>query len=625
MKKAAEKSAVRWSCVVLAALFFFLASGVLTLRQMQKTYGCAVSDTAQQKALVSGLFDESVHELAQSIRPYFESAGKVRVECPTQFRPEKTNLRFRVQDADGNVILNTISDEDADFKEIKIVDVEFSAASEDSLLRSESVAIECELCANMRADDVYRRALTLVRMGAMLEDVFWAIGVLLSGVAALFAVLALRGALREAKRPRNGERLFNALPPDLYFCCILPALVLFLKLLFSGIREREILQNYVRTGSGEYLFLARPACMTGVFVLLLVFSMILAFSLRRGGVRYVFALQRFVDAPFPRRMLVYLIVMQVIKAVGIALYMTTYTRYVVLFLLPEKLVTLPVVYRMLRQLRVLMDSTTQFVQGDLSGKASRENDYATLRAHGADVDSIVQRISDSANEYVQSSRFKAELITNLSHDIKTPLTSIINYAQLLTRDDLSEAERQKYLDVLQRHSGRLQKLVEDLTEVSDAASGNVPVALTVLDLCSLVQQAALSFEERLQKQGISLQFCLPQEPVFVTADARLMQRVTDNLMNNICKYARSDSGVQIAVVDGKSSVAAVFRNRSAQPLTLSGEALMERFVREDDARHTDGSGLGLSIAQSLMQLQGGKLWLHTDGDVFTVQILFRKP
>ena len=150
------------------------------------------------------------------------------------------------------------------------------------------------------------------------------------------------------------------------------------------------------------------------------------------------------------------------------------------------------------------------------------------------------------------------------------------------------------------------------------------VQTTVLDLCSFVQQAASGFEQRLQKQDVSIRFCLPQEPVFVTADARLMQRVTDNLMNNICKYTLSGTEVQIAVVDGESSVAAVFRNRSAQPLTLSGEALMERFVREDGSRHTEGSGLGLSIAQSLMRLQGGKLWLHTEDDVFTAQILFRK-
>ena len=624
MKKAAEKSAVRWSCAVLAVLFFFLAASALTLRRMQQNYGCPADDTAGREALVSGLFDDNVRELSQALRPYFESAGTVRIACPPQFRAENTNFRFCVWDADGNVILNTISGEEASYRQMKTVDVEFSAESEDRLLRTETVAIRCELCAQMQADDVFRRALTLVRLGTSIEDALWSLCVVFSAAALFLSAVSLRGALREAKRAKGAERLFNALPPDLYVCCVLPALVFFLKLLHSGIRDREIIQNYLRTGSGEYRFLLRPACMAGLFALALLFLMLLVFSIRRGGVRGVFSIVRFVAMPFPRRMLVYLVVMQVVKSFAIVLYLTSYTNWVVTFLLLEKLVTLPVVYRMLRQLRTLMDATAQFVQGDLSGKAMCENDYATLRMHGADVDSIVRRISDSADEYVQSSRFKAELITNLSHDIKTPLTSIISYAQLLERDDLPESERKQYIEVLQRQSGKLRKLVEDLTEVSDAVSGNVSVQTTVLDLCSFVQQAASGFEQRLQKQDVSIRFCLPEEPVFVSADARLMQRVTDNLMNNICKYTRSGTEVQIAVVDGEGSVAAVFRNRSAQPLTLSGEALMERFVREDGSRHTEGSGLGLSIAQSLMRLQGGKLWLHTEDDVFTAQILFRK-
>ncbi len=624
MKTAAEKSAVQWSCAVLAVLFFFCAATSLTLRHMQQTYGCAAGDSAGREALISGLFDDNMRELSQALRPYFESGGKVQVACPPQFRPENTNFRFSARDADGNVILQTFGGEKAMFAQTKIIVVEVSAADEDRLLRTELVEVVCVLCSDLQADDVFRRALSLVQTGAALEDVFWSVGVIFSAATLFFCALVLHGVLREAKRPKGADRLFNALPPDLYACCVLPALVLFGRLLSGGIRELEMLRSYLRTGTGEYRLLLRPACMTGMFALLLVFLMLLVFSLRRGGIRYVFSFRRFVQAPFPRRMLLYLVVMQIVKGAAIAVYLTTYTRWVILFLLLEKLVTLPVVYRMLRQLRALMDRTAQFVQGDLSDPASRPGDFATLRAHGADVDAIVRRISDSADEYVQSSRFKAELITNLSHDIKTPLTSIISYAQLLEGEDLTQEERAKYIEVLQRHSDRLQKLVEDLTEVSDAVSGNVAVQTTVLDLCSLVHVSAQAFEERLQKRDVTLRFLLPAEPVFVTADPRLLQRVTDNLMNNICKYARSGTEVQIAVVDGRSSVAAVFRNRAAKPMTLSGEELMERFVREDGARHTDGSGLGLSIAQSLMHLQGGRLWLHTEGDVFTAQILFRK-
>lgn len=639
MKKASEKSAVRWSCAVLAVLFFFIASSAATLWSMQRAYGCAEDDAAGKEALVSGLYDDALGGLSKALRAYFQSGASIRIDVPEPFKPENTNLRVCARSADGQVILNTLQGASEEkCRETKTITVEISGATADRLLHTEYVTVDCALLMPNTDDDVFRRAfwipfevddvfsraLHLVYIGETAKDFLWSAAIVFAALTLLFAALSLRGAIREAKRTKGAERMFNALPPDLYLGCVLPALVMLYSLLLNGIRDREILHSYLNTGSGEYRFLLRPLCLTGVFGLLLVLLMLLVYSLERGGFRYVFTLKRFVQTPFPRRILLYLVVMQAVKSLAIAVYLTKYTHWVILFLLLEKLVTLPVVYRTLRQLRTLMDQTAQFVQGDLSGTASHARDFATLRQHGADVDSIVRRISDSADEYVRSSRFKAELITNLSHDIKTPLTSIISYAQLLERDDLSEADRAKYVEVLQRHSARLQKLLEDLTEVSDAASGNLPVQRTVIDLCALVRQAVSGFEERLQKQEITVCFRMPEEPVFVTADPRLMQRVVDNLMNNICKYTLSGTEAQIAVVNGESSVAAIFRNRASRPLTLSGDALMERFVREDGARHTDGSGLGLSIAQSLMRLQGGKLWLHTEEDVFTAQILFRR-
>ena len=630
MKKAAEKSAVRWSCAVLAVLFFFCCDCALTLHGMQRRFGCAADDAAGQEALISGMYNDSVTELKEVVRPYFEFGRTEKLVCPSQYQPENTNLLFDVKDSANHIVLQNY-DEKAEFgdlngiyPEIKTDSLKFYSMAEGSMEQTENLTIEMKLRDTLEVDDVYRRAMSLIQIGGAMETAFRIFSMVFLALTLLFCVPALRSVLREAKRPKGAARLFNVLPPDLYLACVLPALVLFGRLLLDPDREREMLKSYLHSGAGEYRFFLRPACMTGVFALLLVFLMLLVFSLRVSGFRGIVAVSRYGRTPFPHRILFYLLAMQGVKILAITLYLTTYTRWVVLFLLLEKLVTLPVVFRLLRQMRDLMDRTAQLVQGDLSVRTSRESDYATMRAHGADVDSIARRISDSADEYVKSSSFKAELITNLSHDIKTPLTSIISYAQLLDRDDLSQEERRDYLDVLQRHSERLQKLVDDLTEVSDAASGNVPVQTTVLDLCSLISASAAAFEERLRNQRITIRFRMPEEPVFVTADPRLLQRVTDNLMNNICKYTLPGSEVQIAVVDGDSSIAAVFRNRSASPFTMTGDALMARFVREDGARHTDGSGLGLSIAQSLMHLQGGRLWLHTEGDVFTAQILFRK-
>ena len=639
MKKAADKSAVRWSSVIFAALFFFLASLSGSLWYMQKTDDFAKAyRNSGQEALIKELYGIKLDILTEEVlQPYFDS--KKEKKNSDEFNPANTNFRFEAviesrgkDNAKSTTTISTMIDGEKTWCREQIpVKVDTTVSGQ---RKPVTVNVDCALAESMDKDDLFKRGINLAANGLRYENNLWAMTVILGGLALLSCAIAIRGAVREASRSKGAQRMFSVLPPDLYICCVLPALVILYKLLLDVYKHHAVLVNHLRTGSGQYGFLLRPICLTVVFVLLLVLVILLVYSLRRGGVQCVFAFRRFQLVPFTRRSVFYLLVMQIIKAASVGLYLFAtsiypeefdgYRRWVLVFLLLEKLVTLPVIYRMLRQLRTIMERTEQFVQGDLSGSAANEEDYATLRGHGADVDTLVQRIVESADEYIQSSNFKAELITNLSHDIKTPLTSIINYAQLLKREDLTPEDRVKYLHVLQRHSGRLQKLVDDLSEVSDAASGNVPVELTVLDLCALVQQAVSGFEERLLRQNITIRFRLPKSPVYVAADPRLLQRVTDNLMNNICKYTRFGTEVQIAVVDSKYRVAAVFRNLSDKPMKLSGEELMERFVREEDVGQKEGSGLGLSIAQSLMHLQGGKLWLHVQDDVFTSQILFRK-
>ena len=642
MKKAADKSAVRWSSVIFAALFFFLASLSGSLWYMQKTDGVPVYDETARSKLVSDLYEERVQTLADKMLSPILNADKeiVTITIPEELNQAKTYFRYSVEGMVNPATrkkLETITeDENLKYVMYKTASVNVRDASGKQEVTVYKT-VKCALVYPMDKNyfDAFRRVLYFAHIGAEYENVFWMVTIISGALALLFCALLLLGALREGARIQGAQRMFNVLPPDLYVCCVLPALVILYMLLLDVIKVRDRMSEYLKTGSGEYGMLLWPVCMTIVFALILILLVLVVYSVRRGGIQCLFAFRRFQQIAFSRRTMFYLVMMQVIKAASVGLYLFAtsiyyskefdgYRRWVLVFLLLEKLVTLPVIFRTLRQLRAVMDKTAQFVEGDLSGTASNANDYATLRTHGADVDTLVQRIKASADEYIQSSNFKAELITNLSHDIKTPLTSIINYAQLLKREDLTPEDRVKYLHVLQRHSGRLQKLVDDLSEVSDAASGNVPVALTVVDLCSTVQQAVPGFEERLSKQGITIRLRLPKQPVFVKADPRLLQRVTDNLMNNICKYSRFGSEVQIAVVRSRDRAAAIFRNRSDRPMQLSGEELMERFVREDDARHTDGSGLGLSIAQSLMKLQGGKLWLHTEDDIFVSQLLFRK-
>jgi len=226
------------------------------------------------------------------------------------------------------------------------------------------------------------------------------------------------------------------------------------------------------------------------------------------------------------------------------------------------------------------------------------------------------------DERMKSEHFKTELITNVSHDIKTPITSIINYVDLLTKEDVENPKVQEYLEVLTRQSARLKKLIEDLIEASKASSGVLKVNWEKCVPEVLLTQAAGEYEERLQAKNLELVIHHPEEELSVLADGRHLWRVFDNLLNNIYKYAQPGTRVYLDLEQDERNVSIVFRNISKSPLHMTGEELQERFVRGDSSRNTEGSGLGLSIAQSLTELMHGSFHLLVDGDFFKVTLTF---
>ena len=233
-------------------------------------------------------------------------------------------------------------------------------------------------------------------------------------------------------------------------------------------------------------------------------------------------------------------------------------------------------------------------------------------------------IQEAVAERVKSERFQTELITNVSHDIKTPLTSVISYVDLLKKEDIQNEQASEYIEVLDRQSVRLKKLIEDLIEASKASTGNLPVHLEQLDANVFLVQTIGEFEEKINGLGLEMIIKKPEEPVMISADGRHLWRVIDNLMNNICKYAQPSTRVYIDLVQEADSIQIIFKNTSKSALNISSEELMRRFVRGDTSRNTEGSGLGLSIAQNLMELMGGKLQLIVDGDLFKVILVFKK-
>ena len=261
--------------------------------------------------------------------------------------------------------------------------------------------------------------------------------------------------------------------------------------------------------------------------------------------------------------------------------------------------------------------------GDLEYKIDTSYMLGDFKDFSESLNNINEGLQTAVNEKMKSERFKTELITNVSHDIKTPLTSIINYVDLIKKENIENQTVNEYIDVLDRQSGRLKKLVEDLVEASKASTGNLPVNFEVLDVSVLLSQTLGEFEDRLKKAQITPVLRNDGSKVKILADGRHLWRVFDNLMSNVCKYAQSGTRVYLDITSKNGKAYITFRNISKYELK-SDKELTERFVRGDASRNTEGSGLGLSIAKSLVELQNGNLSILVNGDLFKVTVEFKE-
>ncbi len=267
----------------------------------------------------------------------------------------------------------------------------------------------------------------------------------------------------------------------------------------------------------------------------------------------------------------------------------------------------------MRRLRI---AGHRIASGDLSFRVNTDGLHGDYRLHAEDLNNIGAGIETAVNERMKSERFRAELITNVSHDIRTPLTSIINYIDLLKTPDIDAETVRSYIEVLDRQSQRLRRLTDDLIEASKASSGTLPVTLEPIELSLLLSQTAGEYSERLEQCGLSLVTRAPEGSISVMADGRHTSRIIDNLMSNVCKYALSGTRVYIEIVTSGKHAGISISNISREPLGKSVNELTERFVRGDESRHTEGSGLGLSIASSLAEIQGAALSIETISDLF---------
>ena len=271
----------------------------------------------------------------------------------------------------------------------------------------------------------------------------------------------------------------------------------------------------------------------------------------------------------------------------------------------------------------LLEGAKRMRSGDLESKVDDKYLIGSFREFAEELNGLADVAMVAAQKQLKSDRMKTELITNVSHDIKTPLTSIINYVDLLEKPHTEEQEK-AYLEVLSRQSQRMKKLIEDLMEMSKASTGNIQVEIGKIDAVEAVNQALGEFADKLTAAGLTPVFHQGSEEVFLLADGRLLWRAMSNVLSNAVKYALPGTRlyVDVGAVEDKAVIS--FKNISGAQLNISAEELMERFVRGDSSRNTEGSGLGLNIAKSLMELQKGQLQLLVDGDLFKVTLVFPK-
>ena len=240
-----------------------------------------------------------------------------------------------------------------------------------------------------------------------------------------------------------------------------------------------------------------------------------------------------------------------------------------------------------------------------------------------ELNNIQKGFKAAVEEEVKSQRMKTELISNVSHDLKTPLTSIIAYVDLLKGEE-DEEKRKAYLETLERKSQRLKHLIEDLFEVSKATTGNINLNIMDVDISYLMKQVVLELDDKINEAGLDMRLSLPEEKVILPLDGQRTYRVFENLIINVVKYALPNSRVYIDIKDGRENVDVIIKKISADEITFNINEISDRFVRGDKSRNTEGSGLGLAIVKSFVELQGGKFHIEVDGDLFKAIISFKK-
>ncbi|MBQ8510337.1 MAG: sensor histidine kinase [Clostridia bacterium] len=618
-------------CVVslLAILLNAVGIGVLAAGSAYSDGGAALRTLLLQSVLQMDM--SRIYDYAEAVITNDEDA-LINYKYAESFKRENTNLSFTVIDEDGAVVLNNFAVED--YQAAFNNEMSYWIDNTDNREQPYDVtqlSVRAVIPVQLTVHDLYYHALNLADFLVSMRYALIVFTVL--GVAGFFVSLGFLFWMSGHKEGVEGICLnfFDRIPFDLYL-----AGAIFLGSLAIAITD-EI-----------YEMVIFILCV--IFLTALVIAALFSFVVRvkAGGWwrntliwRVLRLLGRGCAALAGVLFKIPLWWQAGLLFVGISFieflgFLMGFEDILILWLIERPLLLAAIVYFVL-MLRRLEKAGQEIAKGNVSYRADMRWMLPTLKRHGENLCSISEGLTAAVSEQMRSERMKAELITNVSHDIKTPLTSIVNYVDLLKTAGLDSPDAPEYLAVLERQSARLKKLTEDLVEASKASTGCIPVNAEDTDVNVLLSQAVGEYEEKLLAAGLEPMMRLTERAPVICADGRLLWRVFDNLLGNIVKYAQrgtrvyitsnvttsnvTTSNVTTSNISGEK-VTISFRNISRDVLNISGDELTERFVRGDASRNTEGSGLGLSIARSLVELQGGRFDISIDGDLFKVTMDF---
>lgn len=465
---------------------------------------------------------------------------------------------------------------------------------------------------------------------------YWVYAViLLSFVIALSSFIFLVCSVGHHKGEKEIKgRLSAKIPLDLFFAITVAIIVALVYIVDSTFMGKEF-------GSLEFLLsvIILAACVVAGITVVLAFilNLVLKIKLRDYKTNIIYFVGVFIFKAFKSigklivflfdkihiifKSLITIIISFIVGIIAIAEFNYDTEILVVGWIIFTVLLTAVTLYCVIAfdKLKIASD---KIANGDMNYQIETKNLIFEFKTQGDNLNSISKGISIAVDEKLKSERLKTELITNVSHDIKTPLTSIINYTDLLGKEEFNNDKAYEYIEVLTRQSSKLKKLIDDLVEASKASTGNLEVSLVPSVANILITQIAGEYDEKLKERNLQLVVNQTDLPLTIMADGKRLWRVFDNLFNNICKYAQSNTRVYLSLEKVGDNAEIVFKNTSSAPLNITADELLERFVRGDGSRATEGNGLGLSIAKSLTELQNGKMELFVDGDLFKVILKF---